>query len=357
MDDYIYSLEWTESYLLLVMASMDTYRQLYTRNNFPLPDATPPEWDTPVSQTTPAQFHAFLAHVEHTYRGNPSLRITLVKCTQHLVLARLDELSPVLVASSMWATLLRSMLLDINAQLFASQVKLALVVIPHATAVVASSVPTLLAILLRVAIWKKRARSTRPQWGTLPSDAAPQNTVPSSAGFLTSQMDTREAHLSGAQAWTPDDPGSLITSTLQAESLATITPAPNPSLGWRVATPALNGGSSAGESWAQPASVINPPPVPPSHPSSPGCKAIHAKLAALHNTEQDLSRGLLMELYGAWPGNVLACARDPAVYLEQAGVGSPYGVPWAEVWRKKETLDLLSVSSFVFFLVPLRADG
>ncbi|KAI5454092.1 hypothetical protein NCC49_005083 [Naganishia albida] len=341
---------------------METYHDLFTRNNLPLPDKTPPEWHIPTRSTTPAQFHAFLAHVQHTYLGNPSLRITLTKCTQQQLLPRLDDLPPVLVASPLWGTLLRSMLLDINAQLFATQLKLVLIVIPHAVASVAPSVPTLLAVLLRVAIWKKRARTTRPRWGTIHADpaaaAVPQqlvNTVPSSGGgFLAARMDTQDTTtVSPSGGWTPDDPGSLMTSTLQAESLSTITPAALPSLGWRLATPALNGAAStASESWAQPPSVINPPPLSPllGGTSNPEEKAIHGKLAALHNADQDLSRGLLMELYGTWPVNVLACARDPAAYLEVMDVGTPYAVPWAEVWRKKETLDLLStaLSGFLF---------
>lgn len=142
----------------------------------------------------------------------------------------------------------------------------------------------------------------------------------------------------------------MMTSTVQAESLADITPAPKTSLAWRVASAALSGGTAAGEAWAQPASVANAPPLlVPATPSDPTEQAIatatQAKLLALSNPTQDLSRGLLLELYGSWPVNVIALARDPAGYLDKAGVGSPYVMPWGDVWRKKEVVDLLSVRS------------
>jgi hypothetical protein len=338
---------------------MDSYRRLFTRNNLPLPDTTPAEWDTPSARATPAQFHAFLAHVEHTFSGNPSLRTTLVKCIQQLLLPRLDELAPVFVQSAAWTTLLRSMLLDVNAQLFASSIKLALLVIPYAPAAVSPHVPTLLAVLVRTAVWKKRAKvsNSRSRWGTLDPDPAggPINTVPSSSGggFLSWRRDPLDSPVSGF-AWTPDDPGSLMTSTVQAESLADITPAPHSSLGWRVASAALSGSSASGEAWAQPASVANPPPLssPPAS-DDPAEQAIntatHAKLMALSNPAQDLSRGLLLELYGSWPVNVIELARDPAGYLE-GRVESPYVLPWGEVWRKKEVVELLSVSHVALLL-------
>lgn len=325
---------------------MATFRALATANNLPLPDAVPRAWDSSADAASPDEFRAFLAHLDHLFVGNPSLRITLVKCIQALLLARLDR-CPLFVASPGWTTLLRSLLLDVNAHLLAQSIKLVLVVIPHAAVHVAPSVPHLLAVLVRVAVWKKRTRVTRiPQWG-FGDPGAPVNTVPSTMGFLSSLSHT------DTPRWSPGDPDeSLMTTPIQAESLADITPPPKPTVGWRVAGAALvTTSSSVGEAWAQPPSVINPPPIPfPSQETPPASTlpaATHdaalAKLVALYNPTQDLSRGLLMEIYASWPGNVVALAKDPAAYLEQH-VESPYAVGWGEVWRKKEVQDLLSVS-------------
>jgi hypothetical protein len=257
--------------------------------------------------------------------------------------------------------------------LLAQSIKLVIIVIPHAPAEVAKYVPSLLSVLVRTAVWKKRTKVSKiPQWGLSEKDgnAEPINTVPSSDGFLG-----RRLGLGGRNFMNEPSPGSDSSSmiTVKYESLVDITPSPKNGLGWRVASASTSGTQQ--ETWAQPPSVINPPPLASQHSSTDQTLSLHAegtvptqtdtavqslpqlsyrleetienqtlqKLLALYNPSQDLARGLLLELYGSWPANVMALARDPPLYLERMGVELPYNVGWEEVWRKKEVSDLLSV--------------
>lgn len=305
--------------------------------------------------------------------GNPSLRVTLIKCLQSILISRLD-LCSTFVVSPVFPSLIRSLQLDVNSYLLAQSIKLTIVVIPHAPAEVAKYVPALLSVLVRTAVWKKRTKVSKiPQWGFSEKDGnvEPINTVPSSDGFLG-----RRLGLGGRNFMNEPSPGSDSSSmiTVKYESLVDITPSPKNGLGWRVASASTSGTQQ--ETWAQPPSVINPPPLAaqqssngsnplPLHSEGTTPTGIDAvaqpspqlsyrleetienetlhKLLALYNPSQDLARGLLLELYGSWPANVMALARDPALYLERMGVELPYNVGWEEVWRKKEVSDLLSV--------------
>ncbi|KAJ9108083.1 hypothetical protein QFC19_002548 [Naganishia cerealis] len=347
-----------------------TFRHLVARNNIPLPNHDP-VWDRPIDSASAHEFSAILPELNQLFLGNPSLRVTLVKCLQSILINRLD-LCPAFVTSPLFPSIIRSLQLDVNSYLVAQSIKLTIILIPHAPAEVAKHVPVLLSVLIRTAVWKKRTKVSKiPQWGLSERDGnrEPVNTVPSSDGFLGPRLGFgRRSYLNESSPGS--DSSSMIT--VKYESLAEITPPPKPGLGWRLASASTSGTQQ--ETWAQPPSVINPPPLP-SHPSpinqSPVFLQIEdatrtglkdnasplptrhsqwleetienqtlQKLLALYNPSQDLARGLLLELYGSWPANVMSLVRDPALYLEHMGVESPYNVGWEEVWRKKEVIAL-----------------
>lgn len=316
-----------------------TLRQLVARDRVPLPD-DPTLGDTPIASATPHEFAQFAAHLESLFVGNPSLRITLVKHLAHIVTVRPD-LSSALVGSSIWSRcVIRSMQLDTQPQLFAALLKLTAQVIPYAPAETCASVPVLGGVLVRAIVWRRRTqRKGIPRWGLIGGDVGrePNNTVPADTwddGFLS-----KARRSSGSGRMEFDDVDNAVwEGEDSAGGLAEVTATPKPGLGWRVATPPASSGTGpASDTWAVPASIMTIDTASPA------------------TREQDLPRALLLELYALWPANVIRLARDPATYLVEHGVESPYAEPWAEVWRKREVVDLLAVSPES--LVVYRADS
>ncbi|GHJ84162.1 hypothetical protein NliqN6_0564 [Naganishia liquefaciens] len=333
-----------------------TLRQLVARDHVPLPD-DPALGDIPLAAATPHDFAQFAPHLELLFVGNPSLRITLVKHLAHILTARPD-LSPALVSSSLWTRcIIRSMQLDTQPHLFAALLKLSAQVIPHAPAETCASVPVLGGVLVRAIVWRRRTqRRGIPRWGMtgVGADAArdmPENTVPGDTwdegGFLNKahrgSSGARMEFEDGVDRGNDDenDDGAVWRGEDPASGLAEVTAAPKPGLGWRAAAPTTNTTGMTTDTWAAPASIMS------IDTASPATRA------------QDLPRALLLELYALWPANVIRLARDPATYLVEHAVESPYDVPWAEVWRKREVVDLLATAlrGFLFNPAILLADA
>lgn len=143
--------------------------------------------------------------------------------------------------------LVRSLQLDTSNALFPLNLRAVLACIPYAPQVMTPHVPLLMIVLGRAVCWRDRP-------------------------FVDSESPARDA--------------------------VTRTPAPDPSLGWEVAS----------ASAAPPATEsinLQPPRI---------------------------VRLWIVALYGAWPSNVLAFIRDPTPYLEGKSIPCPYNVPWSNVW-------------------------
>lgn len=168
----------------------------------------------------------------------------------------------------------------------------------------------------------------------------PENTVPGDTWDELGFLGKSAAAAAAATATTGSGEGSVRRSGFDLDDgvwdgddsvggLAEVTVAPKAGLGWRVAAPPLGSSTtSTTDTWASPASIM----YQSTDPTSSTSRA------------QDLPRALLLELYALWPANVIRLARDPATYLIEHAVESPYAVPWAEVWRKREVVELLAVS-------------
>ncbi|WWD15940.1 hypothetical protein CI109_100364 [Kwoniella shandongensis] len=79
----------------------------------------------------------------------------------------------------------------------------------------------------------------------------------------------------------------------------TRTPLPNPQIGWQVSR-----------------SSTEPDIEPPDH-LKPGV----------------IAQSYLIALYGAWPSNVIAFTRDPALYIQGKNVPPIYALEWDDVWE------------------------
>jgi hypothetical protein len=159
-------------------------------------------------------------------------------------------------------TLILSLMLDTSNKLFPLAIRTMLMCLPFAPALFTPKVPLVMVALGRALCWRDRP-------------------------FKGSER--------GEGLRSP----SPVTDGPSMPNLPTVTPAPNSSLDWTVATSDEDVALNLPDSMAP----------------------------------QEITRLLLIAMHGCWPSNMIAFIRDPVPYINGKGFETVYNIPWEQVWE------------------------